>query len=315
MLKQTKDPLMDMVWSQKHRPEKLKDIVLPDSLRTVLDKTVEDGEIPNFLFYSNSAGVGKTTVAQALASELDASVLTINGSLDKNIDTLRGEISKFCSAFDPDGRRKLVLIDESDYLNPNSTQPALRHFIEKFSTMASFIFTCNYANKLIPALRSRFVQRSFDFENKDKNSLMMQMLDRACYILDEEEVKYDKKIVAHYVKSNYPDFRSCINALQIAAKSGPIVKVIETQKTEIDKLLTIIKNKKFKEMRSWCAENHTLGMPWLADKIYKNLDNLFEPSAQPLAIAFLADYSYKSGFAVSMEINMAACLSEIFMEC
>lgn len=307
--------LLDMVWSEKYRPNTLDDCVLPESTKKIFAQILEDGELPNLLFYSKNSGVGKTTIAKILAESLGYDVLEINGSSDRNIDTLRNEITSFCTAFSFNNTRKIVLIDEADYLNPTSTQPALRNFIQEFSGACSFIFTCNYVNKLIPALRSRFSQICFDFDPIDRPPIIFGMAERACWILDQEGVEYKKKVVGYYIKNNYPDFRKAINELQKASKSGDINSVTTSLKDEKDSLLSIIKERKFKSMRTWVAENHTLGMSWVADKVYDNLDELFNPEDQPNVITIVHKYAFEDTFSVNTEICIAACLSEIFLTC
>jgi len=309
------DNLLNMVWSEKYRPLTLEDCILPKNVKDMCEQIIKDGVLPNLLLYSKAAGVGKTTLAKVLASELGYDVLEINGSSDRNIDTLRGQITSFCSAFSMSGKRKIVLIDEADYLNPTSTQPALRNFIQSFSTNVSFVFTCNYVNKLIDPLRSRFSQVNFDFDPIEKKRMMTEMMKRSCFILDQEGVEYDPKVVAYYVKNNYPDFRSVINEIQKVAKSGPLLKVLDSSKGDVDKLKSIIKNRKFKDMREWVAENHSLGIDWVANVVYKHVSELFDEEYQAEAITVMYDYMYKDKFAVSPEICMAACLSELFLRC
>ncbi len=205
--------LEEFLWVEKYRPKTIRDTILPESLKQTFQEFVSQGNIPNLLL-SGSAGCGKTTVARAMLEELGCDYIVINGSLNGNIDTLRNEIMQFASSVSLMGGRKYVILDEADYLNPNSTQPALRNFMEEFSRNCGFILTCNFKNRIIEPLHSRCSVVDFKITKKDLPSLAAQMMKRIQHILDTEGVEYDKSAVAEVLKQHLPDWRRTINELQ-----------------------------------------------------------------------------------------------------
>ena len=209
----------DFLWVEKYRPKTINDVILPKDLKMFFHKIVESGELPNMLF-TGTAGLGKTTVAKALCNELNLDWILINGSEEGNIDTLRGKIKQFASSVSLQGGYKVVILDEADYLNPQSTQPALRAYIEEFANNWRFILTCNFKNRIIEPLHSRCGIYEFNTTKKDMAILCGEFMQRAKSILDENNVAYEEKILADLIMKHAPDWRRVLNELQKGSVLG-----------------------------------------------------------------------------------------------
>jgi DNA polymerase III delta prime subunit len=306
----------EFLWVEKYRPHKIADCVLPENLKTTFQQFVDDGNIPNLLL-SGTAGVGKTTVARAMLDEIDADYIIINGSMNGNIDTLRNDIRNFAATVSFGGGRKYVILDESDYLNANSTQPALRNFMEEFSSNCGFILTCNFINRIIDPLHSRCSVIEFKIGNKEKATLAKEFLSRACVILDQENVTYDKKIVAEVIMKHFPDWRRVLNELQRYAASGNIDSGIlaSVDNVEIKELVKYLKAREFENMRKWVGQNASMDVNVLFRRLYDAASAILKPESIPALVLALADYQYKAAFVVDQEINMSACMTQIMMDC
>jgi len=306
----------DFLWIEKYRPHKISDCVLPSDLKATFQKFVEDKNVPN-LMLTGTAGVGKTTVARAMLDELDADSIIINGSMNGNIDTLRNDIRNFAGTVSFTQGRKYVILDEADYLNPNSTQPALRNFMEEFSNNCGFILTCNYKNRIIAPLHSRCSVIDFKISNKEKVKLAAQFLERACNILEAEGIEYDKKVVAEVLMKHMPDWRRVLNELQRYGVSGKIDSGIlaYVADVEIKDLVKLLREKNFKEMRKWIAMNTEQDTNVLFRKLYDTAHDYLKEGSIPQLVLILADYQYKSAFVVDQEINLAACFTQIMVDC
>jgi DNA polymerase III delta prime subunit len=306
----------EFLWVEKYRPRKIADCVLPENLKTTFQQFVDDGNIPNLLL-SGTAGVGKTTVARAMLDEIDADYIIINGSMNGNIDTLRNDIRSFAATVSFGGGRKYVILDESDYLNANSTQPALRNFMEEFSSNCGFILTCNFVNRIIDPLHSRCSVIEFKIGNKEKAELAKEFLSRACGILDQENVTYDKKVLAEVIMKHFPDWRRVLNELQRYAASGSIDSGIlaSVDNVEIKELVKYLKAREFENMRKWVGQNASMDVNVLFRKLYDASSAILKPETIPALVLALADYQYKAAFVVDQEINLAACMTQIMMDC
>ena len=301
----------EFLWVEKYRPQKIADCVLPNELKETFEKIVESGELPNMLF-SGTAGTGKTTVAKALCNLMNLDWIIINGSEDGNIDTLRGKIKQFASSISLQGGVKVVILDEADYLNPQSTQPALRGFIEEFSNNCRFILTCNFKNRIIQPLHSRCGVYEFNTSKKDMAILMQQMFERSCSILDKEGVTYDKKDLLPIISKHAPDWRRVLNELQRRAVLGNMASAVSSSSGgTIDQLVTHLKDKNFKEMRKWVVNNIDTDASAIFRGLYDNAANSVESQSVPQLILILADYQYKHAFVADHELNVVACLTEI----
>jgi DNA polymerase III delta prime subunit len=296
------------LWVEKYRPRKIADTILPEDLKKVFQKIVDSGEMQNMLF-TGTAGLGKTTVAKALCNELGCDYIIINGSEEGNIDTLRGKIKQFASTVSLTGGYKVVILDEADYLNPQSFQPALRGFIEEFSNNCRFILTCNFKNRIIEPLHSRCGLYEFNTTKKDLAQLAAQFMKRAEYILAQEGVDYGRKDVADLIMKHAPDWRRVLNELQRRSSAG------ETSTKEsgnnYDDLFVSLKTKDFKKMRSWVVNNQDVDTATVFRSVYDRMQNYVKPQSIPQLVLILADYQYKDAFVADHELNMVACMTEI----
>ena len=304
-----------LLWTEKYRPKAIKDCILPDRLKKPFQEYVNQSNIPNLLL-SGGAGVGKTTVAKAMCDEIGCDSLVINGSDESGIDTFRVKIKNYASSMSLAGGRKVIIIDEADYLNPNSTQPALRNAIEEFAGNCSFIFTCNYKNRIIDPLHSRCAVVDFTLRNGEKAKMASQFMKRITNILGDEKIEYDNKVIVELIKKHFPDFRRVINELQRYSNFGKIDIGILAQigDVPIEKVVTLIHEKNFKEIRKWIATND-VDSNTLFRKLYDVLYEKLKSHSIPKAVLILADYQYKAAFVSDQEINTVACLTELMMEC
>ena len=302
----------DFLWVEQYRPKTIDDCILPDSLKTLFKSFVKKGELSNLLL-SGTPGIGKTTVAKAICEEMNCDWLMINGSEEGGIDVLRNKIKNFASTVSLSGGKKVVILDEADYLNPQSTQPALRGFVEEFHKNCRFILTCNFKNRLIEPIHSRFSNIEFRVNPKDKPKLASKLFERAIYILKEQNISYDEKVIAELIKKHFPDFRKLINELQRYSVSGTIDAgiLVNVSDENLKSLLSHLKNKEFSDMRKWVVQNLDNDPVKIFRKIYDTLYQSLEPSTIPIAILIIADWQYKSAFVADQEINLVACLTEL----
>ena len=307
---------MKELWVEKYRPKTIDNTILPNELKQTFKQFVEQKEIPN-LILAGGPGVGKTTVAKAMLEELGCSYIVINGSMNGNIDTLRTEIKNFASTVSFTGGRKYVILDEADYLNPQSTQPALRNFMEEYSANCGFILTCNFLNRIIAPLHSRCSVVQFKIATSDKPKLASQFMKRVEMILKSENVEYDQKVVAELILKHFPDWRRVLNELQRYSATGKIDTGLLANVTEVSmkKLLDALKDKNFSVMRKWVSENLDNESSVLFRNFFENAVNYFTPQSVPQLVILLGDYQYKSAFVADQEINMVAFLTEVMASC
>ncbi len=306
----------DFIWTEKYRPKTVRDTILPAELKSTFQQFVDQKNVPNLLL-TGRAGVGKTTVAKAMLEEIGADYITINGSMNGNIDTLRNEISNYASSVSFTGGRKYVILDEADYLNPNSTQPALRNFMEEFSNNCGFILTCNFKNRIIEPLHSRCSIVEFAIPNAEKPKMAALFFKRTCGILDGEGVTYDQKSVAEFIQIYFPDWRRCLNELQRYSSTGKIDAGILANKSNdsINTLIGYMKDKKFTELRKWIAENTDIDSAVLYRQLYDILpEKIKSTQSVAAAIIILAEYQYKEAFVANSEINRVAALATLMAE-
>ena len=311
--------MSDYLWVEKYRPKKIRDCILPEDTKKTFTEFLKQKEIPNLLL-SGTAGTGKTTVARALCEELGTDYIIINGSDEgRQIDTLRHKIKNFAStvSLTEQSAHKVVIVDEADYMNADSVQPALRNFIETFHSNCRFIFTCNYKSKILPALHSRCTVIDFAIKNGQKVKTAQALLKRLGKILEQEEVKYDNKVLAELIQKHYPDFRRTINELQRYSVRGKIDSGIlfSMSNENIKELVKTLKEKRFNDMRKWVVQNLDKEPSHLFKVIYDSLYNSLDTKSIPQAILILAGYQYKAAFVADQEINMVACLTEIMASC
>ena len=304
-----------LLWTEKYRPKTIEDCILPERLKKPFQEYVNQHNIPNLLL-SGGAGVGKTTVAKAMCNEIGCDFMVINGSDESGIDTFRTKIKNYASSMSLSGGRKVIIIDEADYLNPNSTQPALRNAIEEFAVNCSFIFTCNYKTRIIEPLHSRCAVIDFGLKNGEKAKMASALFKRIQSILQSEKVEYDDKVIAELIKKHFPDNRRVLNELQRYSQFGKIDSGILAQigNIQINEIVKFIKEKDFTSIRKWVASTD-MDTNTMFRQLYDSLYDVMKPQSIPQAVVIIADYQYKNAFVADTEINLVACLTELMVGC
>jgi len=300
------------LWVEEYRPSDVNSCILPQSLKDTFREFIEKGNIPN-LILSGGPGVGKTTIAKAVIEELGATYMMINGSEESGIDVLRTKIKNFASTVSLEGGRKYLILDEADYLNPQSTQPALRGFMEEFHKNCGFILTCNYKNRLIQPLHSRCSVIDFTIPKSEKRNLAQSFMNRVIDILKKQDIKYEKRVVAEIINKYFPDWRRSLNELQRYSVSGEIDAgiLVDISETNIKELIVSMKNKEFTNVRKWVVDNLDNDPVRLFRSVYDSLYDFLEPGSIPHVVIILGEYQYKSAFVADQEINLMACFTEI----
>lgn len=300
------------LWVEQYRPKDIGSCVLPNNLKDTLTEFVSEGNLPN-LILSGGPGVGKTTAAKAMIEQIGATYMMINGSEESGIDVLRTKIKNFASTVSLEGGRKYIILDEADYLNPQSTQPALRGFMEEFHKNCGFILTCNYKNRIIKPLHSRCSTIDFSIPNSEKPTLAKQFMERIISILDENKVEYEPRVIAEVINNHFPDWRRVLNELQRYSVSGKIDAgiLVNISETNIKKLMGEMKKKEFTNVRKWVVDNLDNDPTRLFRQLYDNLYNYVDAGSIPHVVVILGEYQYKSAFVADQEINLMACLTEI----
>lgn len=302
----------DFLWVEKYRPKTIEDTILPQSLKQTFQSIANGGELPNMLF-SGTAGLGKTTVAKAMCTQLGLDHIIINGSEEGNIDTLRGKIKQFASSISLSGGYKVVILDEADYLNPQSTQPALRGFIEEYSNNCRFILTCNFKNRIIDPLHSRCSVYEFNTTKKELAELAAQFYKRFVYILEQEGITYDQKVAADLIMKHAPDWRRVLNEAQRYSNTSSSLSVPSSNSNtgNFSDLAKLLKDKNFKGMRRWVVDSMDIDAVAIFRGLYDNMNEFIDPQSIPQLVLILADYQYKDAFVADHELNTVACLTEI----
>ena len=304
------------LWVEAYRPKDVNSCILPKNLKNTFSEFVNEGSVPN-LILAGGSGVGKTTIAKAMLEQLGATQMMINGSEESGIDVLRTKIKNFASTVSLHGGRKYLILDEADYLNPQSTQPALRGFMEEFHNNCGFILTCNYKNRLIEPLHSRCSVVEFTIPNSEKQILAAEFFERTVHILQEQKVEYDKRVVAEVINKHFPDWRRVLNELQRYSVSGTIDAgiLVDIAEVNIKELMQSMKHKEFTNVRKWVVNNLDNDPVRLFRRIYDCLYDYVESSSIPHVVVILGEYQYKAAFVADQEINMLACFTEIMSRC
>lgn len=306
----------EFLWVEKYRPRTIEETILPCDLKNTFQQFVDQKNIPN-LILSGTAGVGKTTVARAMLEQLGCDYIVINGSMNGNIDTLRNEILNFASSISLSGGRKYVILDEADYLNANSTQPALRNFMEQFSRNCGFILTCNFKNRIIEPLHSRCSVIDFKISKKAMAKLATQFFKRVTVILEAEGIEYDQKVVAEVINKYFPDWRRVLNELQRYSATGRIDSGILANMTEasIKELIKLMRDQNFTEMRKWVKNNIDTDVNYLYNQFYDTSAEFMDLQNTAQLVLILAKYQYQNAFSANAEINFMAFLVEVMQNC
>ena len=306
----------DFLWVEKYRPKTINDTVLSSELKTLFQTFVDNRNIPNLLL-TGSQGVGKTTVARAMLEEVGCDYIVINGSDEgRLIDTLRTKIKNFASSVSLAGGRKYVILDEADYCNAETVQPALRNFMEEYSKNCGFILTCNFVNKIIQPLHSRCSVIEFKLSNEEKPQMASEFFSKVKTILMKEGVAFEASVVAEVVKKHFPDNRRVINELQRYSATGHIDSGIlsNLSETNINQLMKLLKDKEFTAIRKWVGQNIDGDVAPMFRKIYDSISQYAKPTSIPQVVVTLADYQYKSAFVADQEVNFMAFLTELMVE-
>jgi DNA polymerase III delta prime subunit len=305
------------LWEEKYRPQTIDDCILPESIKKTFKDYVKQGQLPTFLL-DGTAGVGKTTIAKALCNEIGAEYLFINGSDEgRSIDILRTTIKGFASSVSLTDQPKVVIIDEADYMNAQSVQPALRSFIEEYSSNCRFIFTCNYKNKIIEPLRSRCTIVDFRIDRTQKTEMAAQFFKRATQILKQEGVEFESKVVAEIITKYFPDYRKVLKELQRYSVSGKIDSgiLVNLSEESYKELFKLMKEKNWKEVRSWVAKNADNDPQVLFREFYDNANNIIEQNSIPALVDILGDYDYRLAFVADKEITIMCAMTSIMRDC
>lgn len=307
--------LTTLLWVEKYRPQTVADCILPERLKVPFQEYVNQKQIPNLLL-AGGAGVGKTTIAKAMCKEIGLDYIVINGSDESGIDTFRTKIKQYASAMSLTGERKVIIIDEADYLNPSSTQPALRNAIEEFSGHCSFIFTANFKHRIIDPLHSRCAVIDFALKNSEKEQMAKLFFKRIVGILKQESVGHDPAVVAELLKKHFPDFRRVLNELQRYSQYGKIDVGILAHigDVAIQEVVTLLKAKDFGALRTWVATTDIDPVSFYR-KLYDSLYTMLKPVSIPQAVLLIADYQYKHSFSANPEICLMAALTELMISC
>ena len=314
MIEQQKDQFL---WVEKYRPQNIDDCILPESLKKTFKDYVAQGQLPHMLL-CGTAGIGKTTIAKALCNEIGAEYIILNGSdTGGHIDTLRTTIKGFATSVSLTDSKKVVILDEADYLQANSTQPALRGFIEEFANNCRFILTCNFKNKIIEPLHSRCAVVEFRIDNADKPKIMSQFFRRASDILTKEGIDFDQKVVAELIARHFPDYRRVLNELQRYSVSGKIDSglLVNLSDENYKSLVMLLKDKKFSDVRKWVALNNDIDTSTLFRQLYDKAFEYLDSNSVPQLVLTLADYQYKDAFVADHELNTMAAMTEIMTSC
>lgn len=302
------------LWVEKYRPNTIDQCILSESIKERFKDYLRDGRIPSLLL-SGGAGTGKTTIARALANEMQADFMVINASMENSIDTVRTKIMQFASTVSFSDSKKITLLDEADFLSPNA-QGALRNFMEEFSGNHSLILTCNYKNKIINPIHSRCHVIDFKVTKAEKPKLAAQFFKRITQILEEESIEYDKKVVAELVNIFFPDFRRTLNELQKYSVGGKIDSGILASFSDESfvALVNVLKNKKFSEMRKWVAEHADNDSIRLFRQFYDTASDKMEAVSVPAMVLKLSQYQYQAAFVADQEINVAAFCTDVMLD-
>lgn len=308
--------MSEFLWVEKYRPHNVGDCILPDRLKKSFQKYVETQEVPN-LMLTGTAGVGKTTIAKAMCEEIGLDHIVINSSEERGIDTLRTKIKSYASTMSLVGGRKVIILDEADYLTPDA-QAALRGVMEEFSDNCTFIFTCNFKGRLIDALHSRCTVVDFVLHPDEKKDMIVSFFKRVGDILTQESVTFKKPVLAKILEKHFPDYRRTLNEVQRLAADGSIdvddlANVSDVRK--LGELVAALKEKDFKAMRKWVTGNSDIDPARIYRSIYDALYEYFQPASIPEAVVIIARYQYQAAFVADQEINLVACLTEIMVTC
>ena len=311
--------LINSVWTEKYRPSTLADCILPKHLRDAFETFVRNKDVPNIIL-SGRPGTGKTTVAKALCNDMECDTLVINGSDETGIDVLRNKIKTFASTLSLSGGRKVVILDEGENLNQNSTMPALRNFTEEYSNACRFILTANYKHKIIAPLMSRFTEFEFNIPANERADIAKAMINKTKTILNTEGItEIDKSVLTKIVVKYFPDFRKTLAVIQQHTNTYgklDLGMLAQTDDSNLSSLVAVLRKKDYFAVREWLVESPFLSQPeWLFTMMNTNCEKIFAKSSIPQAICHINDFDYKSKFVTDQEINTMAMFINLMADC
>jgi len=304
----------DFLWAEKYRPQTVEDCILSESIKTTLQEYVNRKEIPNLILVG-SCGTGKTSAAKAMCDQIGCDHLFLNGSSENGIDTFRVKITNYASSVSLSGGKKVIIIDEADFLTPNCFA-ALRAGIEEFSKNCTFILTGNHKNKFSDAIQSRCAVIDFHVNKTEKKNLLTQFFKRVCNILDMEGVEHDKEAIASFITKWYPDNRKILSELQRYGINGKIDIGILTQvgDLQLKDLINFLKDKDFTKVREWVSNNSDNSPDLIYRRIYDGLYDFVHPGYIPQLVLTVARYQYQTAFVADVELQLLAFFVEIMSE-
>ena len=304
------------IWAEKYRPQCIDDLIVPDTIKKQLRNWVEAGEVPNIGIWGNTPGLGKTSMTTALTKEIGSSLLWVNASKDGGVETFRGKIANFASSVSMDGRPKIVVLDEADNLTSvvNGAQYAVRGDIETYAKNCRFILTGNYKERVIKPVQNRL--SNFDFDEifaTHKVELGKAIYERLTWILNNENIEYEKGDVQKVIKNFYPSIREMTMFIQKSVVDNKLH--IDSKYIEIDKLKELIMNTiKEKNFKSMLKETNDLTDPGsMYTYIYKHMDLYFPEESVPHVILLLSEYMDLASRARDEHINIAAFCTKMMM--
>ena len=307
------------LYVERYRPRTIDDTILPAKTKATFQEFVKTKNFPNLLLVGRP-GTGKTSTARAMLDQIGCNYMMINGSLDRNIDTLRNEIQTFASSVSFTGGRKCVILDEADNLNHQSTQPALRNFMEEYSNNCGFILTANHKDKIHDALHSRCSVVEFSIKKEEGEKIKVEMFKRIANILTENGIEYDNNALGAVITKHFPDMRRMLNELQRYSTTGKIDAgaVVSFNDESFDMLFKYLKNKEFMSVRKWIVDNNNVDTAHIFRKVYDAITSKSSPmqaESIPRAVVCIGEYQYKSSFVADQEINLMAMFTEIMIDC
>lgn len=307
--------LEEFLWVEKYRPKTVSECILPSGIKSAFQTYVDTKEIPN-LFLTGTAGVGKTSAIRAMCNEIGCDYLFLNGSSENGIDVFRTKIQNYASSVSLTGGRKVIILDEADYLTPNAFA-ALRAGIEEFSVNCTFVLTGNFKNKVPEPILSRCAVIDFSIPKEEKKVVAGEFFKRVCQILQQESIEFDKKVLASFITKYFPDNRKVLNELQRYSVNGKIDLNILTQSgnLQLKELLSSLKTKNFSGVREWVVSNIDNDPNTLFRKIYDGMFDFLKPNSIPQMVLIIDEYQYKMNTsAVDPEITMMAFFVRIMVE-
>lgn len=310
-----KKQLSYTLFTEKYRPEHVREVVMPANYKKTFLKFVQDGEIPNILLYSSYPGSGKTSLAKALCNDIDANYLYFNMSEDSGIDVLRNDIRRFAAGKSLDGKKKIVILDELDGGSGNLYK-AFRGFLEEFQNVCRFVATCNHINKIPAPLRSRFQEFDFNMNTEIlKKEMIPKVIERILGMLKFENIEFDQEIVKKLIEDTFPDIRKIYTLIQQYSSMNGIIDRNIFNFTSVDEqLYEYILNGKYTLARKFILESG-YNFDDLYTEFYRNLVPKLSPVSLQIGVTrIIGEWNYKSALCTDKELPLMACVADMMSE-